>query len=89
MKQDEAPETSNGGIIIHSKYQEKPFTGQVLATGPGLLDVETDERVPCELKPGDRVIFDKYAGVSITLGGKDYLIMPENQVYGTIEGDNA
>jgi chaperonin GroES len=40
--------------------------------------------IPPEVKPGDRVLFGKYAGTDIVLGGEPYLILREEEVLGLL-----
>lgn len=69
IKQAEADERSAGGIILPESAQEKPQRGIVVATGPGKgLD-------PMAVKPGDIVLYGKYAGTEVTLKGNEYLLM--------------
>ena len=67
-----------GGIIIPDTAKEKPQEGTVVAVGQG-----TDEK-PVTLKVGDRVLYGKYSGTEITIGGIEYLIMKNSDVFGTI-----
>jgi len=70
---------SPGGVIIPDTAKEKPQEGKVLAVGPGAIN-DKGERIPMEVKTGDRVIFSTYAGTEIKLDGKKYYIMKENEV---------
>ena len=73
-----AEQKTAGGIIIPDTAKEKPQRGTVLAAGPG----KTDE--PVTVKPGDIVLYGKYAGTEITVEGKDYLIMRESDILAII-----
>jgi len=63
-----------GGIIIPDTAKEKPQRGTVIAAGPGKKDE------PMSVKPGDMVLYGKYAGTEITLEGEDLLIMRESDI---------
>ena len=63
-----------GGIIIPDTAKEKPQRGVVIAAGPG----KTDE--PVTVKPGDNVLYGKYAGTELTMDGEDLLIMRESDI---------
>jgi len=63
-----------GGIIIPDTAKEKPQRGTVIAAGPGKKDE------PMSVKPGDVVLYGKYAGTEITLEGEDLLIMRESDI---------
>ena len=77
-----------GGIIIPDTAKEKPQEGEVIAVGPGARD-ETGKLVALDLKVGDRILFGKWSGAEIKLGGEDLLIMKESDVMGVIEGAAA
>jgi chaperonin GroES len=77
-----------GGIIIPDTAQEKPQEGEVVAVGPGGRD-EDGERIPMDLKVGDRILFGKWSGTEVKIGGEDLLIMKESDVMGVIEGKAA
>ncbi len=80
----EETETTKGGIIIPDSAKEKPAQGVVVAVGAGKVD-EKGNSVPMEVKKGDKVLFNKYAGREVNIGGDEYLIMPEDDVLAVIE----
>lgn len=71
-------ETTASGIVLPDSAKEKPQEGKVVAVGAGA--VKDGERIPLELKEGDRVIFSKYAGTEIKFEGRELLIMRESDV---------
>ena len=73
-----AAEEKRFGIIIPDTAKEKPQEGTVVAVGQG-----TDDK-PVTLKVGDRVLYGKYSGTEVTIGGIEYLIMKNSDVFGTI-----
>ncbi len=73
-----------GGIIIPDSAKEKPVEGKVVAVGNGKI-TENGEVKPLDVKEGDRILFGKYAGTDIKIGGQEYLIMREDDVLGIIE----
>jgi chaperonin GroES len=75
----EQDEMTPGGIILPETAKEKPQEGKVLAAGPGERN-EKGERVPMELKVGDKVLFAKYSGTDIKMDGKKLLIMRESDI---------
>ncbi len=77
-------EKSTGGIIIPDTAKEKPVQGEVVAAGKGKILENGDVR-PLDVKAGDKVIFSKYAGTEIKLGGGEVLIMREDDILGVIE----
>ena len=84
IKRLDVSETTEGGIIIPDTAAEKPQQAEVIAVGKG-RPIENGEILPLDVKPGDRVIFGKYGGNEISLGGEDYLIIPEHEILGIIE----
>ena len=85
VKRIEEKETVRGGIIIPDTAKEKPQEGEVVAVGAG--KIEKGERVPMDVKAGDRILFGKYSGSDIKMDGVEYLIMREDEVLGVLEGE--
>lgn len=83
IKRLEQAEEVRGGIIIPDSAKEKPQQGEVKAVGSGKL-LETGERVPPEVKPGDRILFGKYSGSDIKLDGEEYLILKEDEILAVV-----
>ncbi|HWB16149.1 MAG TPA: co-chaperone GroES [Vicinamibacterales bacterium] len=80
----EEEEQRVGGIIIPDSAKEKPQQGKVIAVGKGRI--EKDGKVtPLDVKPGDVVLFGKYAGQEIKIDGTEHLIIREEEVLGIIE----
>lgn len=73
-----AEEKTIGGIIIPDTAKEKPLKGEVVAVGQGTKDEEM------VLKVGDNVLFGKYAGTSLEVEGKEYLVMRQSDVVAII-----
>jgi len=74
IEPQEAEEKTESGIIIPDTAKEKPQKGNVIAVGPGTKDEKM------EVKIGDTVLYGKYAGTDINLGGTDYLIMKQSDI---------
>jgi len=74
VKAAAAEETTVGGIIIPDSAKEKPLRGEVLAVGKGTKDEEMI------LKPGDQVLYGKYAGTELEFEGEKYLIMRQSDI---------
>jgi chaperonin GroES len=83
VRRIEEKETAKGGIIIPDTAKEKPQQGKVVAVGPGRRD--DGKLVPVDVKAGDTVLFAKYAGTDIKIGGEDHLILREDDVLGVVE----
>ncbi len=76
-------ETVRGGIIIPDSAKEKPQEGEVIAVGDGKI-LENGQRVPLDVKEGNRILFGKYAGSDIKIEEQDYLILREDEVLGIL-----
>lgn len=74
-----AEEKTKSGLYVPDTAKEKPQEGEVLAVGPGARD-EKGERIPMDVKVGDRVIFSKYSGTEVKVDGEEYLILSENNI---------
>ncbi|MBI5549799.1 MAG: co-chaperone GroES [Deltaproteobacteria bacterium] len=77
-------EKTKGGIIIPDSAKEKPLEGQVIAAGNGKVLEEGKVR-PLDIKAGDRVLFNKYAGTEVKIEGEEHLILREDDILGVIE----
>lgn len=75
---------AGGQLVLPETAKEKPQQGHVLAVGEGRRD-EDGERIPMDVKAGDRVLFAKYAGTEIKVDGKKLLIMKETDILGIVE----
>jgi chaperonin GroES len=84
VKRLEEETTSRGGIIIPDSAKERPLTGEVLAVGTGKR-LEDGTLVPLDVKKGDKVLFGKYAGSEIKVGGVDHIILREDEILGVLE----
>ena len=73
-----AEEKTASGIIIPDTAKEKPQKGKVIAVGDGMKDK------PVTVKVGEKILYGKYAGTEISIDGKDYLIMRNSDIFGTI-----
>jgi chaperonin GroES len=84
----EEEERTKGGIYIPDSAKEKPVEGEVKAVGSGRIDKSGKVR-PLDVKVGDRVLFAKYGGTEVKIGGEEYLILDEDSVLAIIERDKA
>ena len=83
IKNVEAEETTRSGIVLPGSAKEKPQMAEVIAVGPG-GNVDGKE-VTMQVKPGDKVIYSKYAGNEIKLDGKEMIIVRESDILGIVE----
>ena len=84
----EAEETTASGIIIPDTAKEKPQQGRVVSVGPGVRD-KAGKHVPMDVAVGDTVLFTKYGGTDVTLDGKEYLILKEDDILGVMPGSGS
>lgn len=83
LKEAVAEETTKSGIVLPSQAKEKPQYAEVIEVGPGaVVDGKT---VPMEVKPGDKVIYQKYAGTEVKLGEDEYIIVKQSDILAVIK----
>ncbi len=80
VKPNEAEEKTAGGIIIPDTAKEKPQKGTVVAVGKGKYADQTGNLIPMQIKAGDTIMYGKYGGTEINIGGEDYLIMRASDI---------
>ena len=83
VRRIEADTKTAGGIIIPDSAQEKPSEGEIVSVGDGARD-DDGERIPMDVKAGDRVLFGKWSGTEVKIDGEDLLIMKESDIMGII-----
>jgi chaperonin GroES len=79
VKRIEEEEKTKGGIIIPDSAKEKPQEGRVVAIGDGKT-LESGQKAPLTVKPGDKILFGKYSGTEIKIDGEEHLILREDDV---------
>lgn len=84
IERAKADEKTKGGIILPDASKEKPKEGKIVAVGQGRLS-DAGDRIPFQVKNGDRVLFKSYAGTDVKLDGKDYILMSEEEILAVIE----
>ena len=80
VKPGEGEEMTTSGLVIPDTAKEKPQEGTVVAAGPGRWNEDGDGRVALDVKVGDTVVYSKYGGTEIKVGGEDYLILSARDV---------
>jgi chaperonin GroES len=75
---------SKGGIIIPDTAKEKPSEGKVVAVGTGKI-LESGKKITPSIKVGDKVLFAKYSGSEIKIGGEEHIIMTEDDILAVLE----
>jgi len=84
VKQHEANNVTESGIIIPEGGQDKPLEGTVISVGEGLT-LPNGVVTEMDVKEGDHVLFEKYKGTSTNIEGEDYLILRESDIIGVVE----
>ena len=77
-------EKTKGGIVIPDTVKEKPQEGEVLAIGSGKV-LENGQKLPLEVKTGDKILFSKYGGTEVKIDGEELLILSERDVLAILE----
>jgi chaperonin GroES len=88
VKRIEEEEKTKGGIIIPDSAKEKPQEGIVVAVGRGKV-LEDGKVLPLDVKEGDRILFQRYAGTEIKIEGEEHLIMREEDIMGVVEQEKG
>jgi chaperonin GroES len=77
-------EQTASGIYLPDAAQKKPFEGTVVAVGKGTT-LEDGTVHPLSVNPGDTVVYSKYGGTEIKLGGEEYLILSARDILAVVE----
>ena len=85
VKPNQAEERTASGLVIPDTAKEKPQQGTVLAVGAGRRAESTGELIPLDVKAGDTVVYSKYGGTEITVGGEDLLILSSRDVLAIVQ----
>ena len=85
VRPSDSESTTASGLVIPDTAQEKPQQGAVLAVGPGRRTEQPGELVPMDVAEGDTVVYSKYGGTEITVGGEDLLILNARDVLGILK----
>jgi chaperonin GroES len=75
----EAEERTSGGIVLPDSAKERPQRGTIVSLGPGKL-LDSGNRGKPSVSVGDVVIYGKYSGTDIEVGGKDVKILRESDI---------
>ena len=83
IKNVEAEETTKSGLLLTTASKEKPQMAEVLSVGPGgMVD---GKEVKMVVKPGQRVIYSKYAGTEVKLDGEEYILVRQSDILAIVE----
>jgi chaperonin GroES len=83
IKQLEAEEKTKSGIVLPSQSKEKPQEAEVVAVGPG--GTVDGKEVKMEVKPGDRIIYSKYAGTEVKFNKEEFIIVKQGDILAIVE----
>jgi len=83
IKNVQQEETTKSGIVLPGTAKEKPQVAEVISVGPGGI-VEGKE-ITMYVKPGDKVIYSKYAGTEVKLENEEYIIVRQNDILAVVE----
>jgi chaperonin GroES len=84
VRPEEALTKTASGIVLPENAKEKPQVGKVIAIGTGKV-LDNGTKVPMEVKTGDRILYSKYAGTEIKIGGDEHLILAETEILAIAE----
>ena len=79
---DEETKTS-GGLFIPDSAKEKPLQAEVIAVGSGRV-LDSGQKLPLDLKAGDKVLIGKWSGTEVKVDGEDLLILKEDEILGVL-----
>jgi chaperonin GroES len=83
VKPGEEEEMTVSGIVIPDTAKEKPQEGEVVAVGPGRF--EDGARVPMDVKVGDRILYSKYGGTEVKIGGEEHLVLSSRDILAIVK----
>jgi chaperonin GroES len=83
VKVSESEQRTAGGILLPDTAKEKPQAGEVVAVGSGKRNDDGSYQA-IEVQVGDKVLYSKYAGTDIKLGGEEYVLLSEKDILATL-----
>jgi chaperonin GroES len=84
IKQQDETETMYGNIIVPDAGHEKPLLGEIVAVGPGIINMN-GVLIPNLLEVGQKVSFPSFGGQKLSVNGEDYLIYKEQDIFVVLE----
>jgi len=85
LRMEQEQETASG-IIIPDTAMDKSQIGRIIAAGPGKTG-DKGERIPMEVKEGDRILLSKYAGTEIEIYGIEHIFMKPSDILAVFDDD--
>ena len=77
-------EKTRGGIVLPDTAKEKPQEAKVMAVGSGKV-LENGQKLPPEVKVGDRVLFGKYSGTEVKVDDEEYTVVRQSDILAIVE----
>jgi chaperonin GroES len=77
-------EMTKSGIVLPDTAKERPQEGTILSVGPGRT-LDDVSREPMEVQPGQKILFQNYAGTEFKLDDEELLILSQKDVLAVIE----
>lgn len=84
VKPLEEQDKTKGGILLPETAKEKPQEGEVIAVGDGKM-LDSGQKVPLQVKKGDKILYGKYSGTEVKVEGVDHLIIREEDVLAIVK----
>ncbi len=98
VRPSDMAEKTAGGLYIPDSAKEKPQKGVVEVIGPGAYEEEkygkkkTEKKdrkfIPTTVKPGDLVLYERFAGQTYTIGNEDLVLVRERDILGILSGED-
>lgn len=79
VKPEPQEEKTRSGIVLPDTAKEKPSEGTVVAVGAGRI-LDNGQKVPSEVKIGDKIIYSKYGGTEVKIEDEEYIILQERDI---------
>ena len=83
LKVEEAEEVTKSGLILTGSAKEKPAWAEVISVGPG--GTVDGKEVTMSVKPGDKVLTEKYGGSTVKVDGEEYLVVRQSEIIAIVE----
>ncbi|MDD5382957.1 MAG: co-chaperone GroES [Candidatus Margulisbacteria bacterium] len=79
VKPEPEEQKTKSGIVLPDSAKEKPSEGTVVAVGSGRI-LDNGQKVPLEVKIGDKIIYSKYGGTEVKIDNEEYIILSERDI---------
>lgn len=83
-EEEPAAKQTASGLYLPDNAAEKPKIAKVVAVGPGKVG-DDNERIPMQLKAGDRIVYKSYSTTDVKVGAKEYILVKEEDVLATVK----